>query len=262
MANYQTTTSDKDDDIELSMCMFGGWFGLHHYYMGNIGKGLLYTFTGGLFIIGWFIDTIKIANKAVTKSIEKENNLLKQGYRKICDNLYINEKDKKINIQEKVLGFSQIIDCELIENKSTINNSSGNTIGEIKNDGRIKTKVNTISTETIYCDELYINITIEDFNAPNIKFDVINKGHLKTNSAKYKKALENANNILSLLKVIISKNNEKYIENGTVTKIEHRYITEETAQEQIEKLSELYKSGVLTEYEYYMKKQELLDKIK
>lgn len=64
------------------------------------------------------------------------------------------------------------------------------------------------------------------------------------------------------MKIVISQNNEKYIEIGTVTKIEHRYITEETVQDQIKKLAELYKDGVLTEYEYSIKKQELLEKIK
>lgn len=41
------------------MCaLFGGWLGVHHYYTGNIGKGLLYTFTGGLFFLGWLVDVI------------------------------------------------------------------------------------------------------------------------------------------------------------------------------------------------------------
>lgn len=60
MAHYQTMTSDKNKDTALIMCIFGGWFGLHQYYVGNIGKGLLYTFTFGLCMIGWFLDTIKI----------------------------------------------------------------------------------------------------------------------------------------------------------------------------------------------------------
>lgn len=60
MAHYQTMTSDKNKDTALLMCIFGGWFGLHQYYVGNIGKGILYTFTFGLCMIGWFIDIIKI----------------------------------------------------------------------------------------------------------------------------------------------------------------------------------------------------------
>lgn len=44
MANYQTITSDKNKDTALIMCILGGWFGLHQYYVGNIKKGLLYIY--------------------------------------------------------------------------------------------------------------------------------------------------------------------------------------------------------------------------
>lgn len=61
MANYTTITSDKSKQSALLFCACGGWFGLHQYYVGNIGKGLLYTFTFGLFGFGWIIDLIKIS---------------------------------------------------------------------------------------------------------------------------------------------------------------------------------------------------------
>lgn len=61
MANYSTLTSDKSKKTALILCAVGGFFGLHQYYVGKIGTGLLYTFTGGLFLIGWLLDLIKIA---------------------------------------------------------------------------------------------------------------------------------------------------------------------------------------------------------
>ena len=61
MANYTTVTSDKSKKTALILCILGGFFGLHQYYVGKIGTGLLYTFTGGLFLIGWVLDLIKIA---------------------------------------------------------------------------------------------------------------------------------------------------------------------------------------------------------
>ncbi len=209
-----------------------------------------------------FIRVIKKEKQKEEEIKKKEEILFRQGYKKIYDNIYMNEESKKLNILGKDYGFSQIIECELIETTNTINSSYGNAKGKLKNNGKIKTRINTLSTETNYCNELYINITVEDFNNPNIKLNVRGKGILATNGLKYKEVLKKANNILSLLKIIISKNNERYIENGTVTKIEHRYITEETVQDQIKKISELYKDGVLTEYEYSIKKQELLEKIK
>ena len=61
MANYTTMTSDKSKSTALELCIFGGWVGLHQYYVGNIGKGLLYTCTFGLVCFGWIFDIVKIA---------------------------------------------------------------------------------------------------------------------------------------------------------------------------------------------------------
>lgn len=59
--NYTTISSDKDKKKALIFCAAGGWFGLHQYYVGNIGKGLLYTCTFGLFVFGWIRDLIQIS---------------------------------------------------------------------------------------------------------------------------------------------------------------------------------------------------------
>lgn len=61
MANYSTITSDKSKKKALIFCAWGGWFGLHQYYVGNIGKGILYSCTFGLFLFGWIADLIKIS---------------------------------------------------------------------------------------------------------------------------------------------------------------------------------------------------------
>lgn len=61
MANYTTITSDKSKKTALLCCLFGGMLGIHHFYVGNIGKGILYLFTGGLFVFGWIADLISIA---------------------------------------------------------------------------------------------------------------------------------------------------------------------------------------------------------
>lgn len=44
----------------LIMCVLGGWFGLHYFYVKKIGMGILYLFTLGLFCIGWWVDIYKI----------------------------------------------------------------------------------------------------------------------------------------------------------------------------------------------------------
>ena len=60
MANFITTTSDKSRGLALFLCIFLGWAGIHHFYVGRIGKGILYMITFGFFCIGWFIDCFKI----------------------------------------------------------------------------------------------------------------------------------------------------------------------------------------------------------
>lgn len=47
----------------LILCIFFGYFGAHKFYEGNVGLGILYLFTMGLFCIGWIVDIIIIAMK-------------------------------------------------------------------------------------------------------------------------------------------------------------------------------------------------------
>jgi hypothetical protein len=40
--------------------LFFGLFGVHYFYMGKPGVGVLYLLTGGLLGVGWFIDLFTI----------------------------------------------------------------------------------------------------------------------------------------------------------------------------------------------------------
>lgn len=62
MANYTTITSDKSKKTALLCCIFGGFLGIHQFYVGKFGKGFLYMFTVGLLCFGWIADIIKIAS--------------------------------------------------------------------------------------------------------------------------------------------------------------------------------------------------------
>lgn len=61
MANYVTNTSDKKKKTALLLCIFLGWMGAHYYYVGKIGKGIIFTCTFGLIGVGWIIDIFRIA---------------------------------------------------------------------------------------------------------------------------------------------------------------------------------------------------------
>lgn len=59
--NYSSSiVLDKSRTVALILCIFLGYFGIHRFYLGQTGMGLLYLFTVGLFGIGWVVDIVKL----------------------------------------------------------------------------------------------------------------------------------------------------------------------------------------------------------
>ena len=58
--HYRRDESEKSKGLAFLLCLLFGYFGFHQLYVGNIGKGILYLFTFGLFGIGWIIDIFLI----------------------------------------------------------------------------------------------------------------------------------------------------------------------------------------------------------
>ena len=52
--------SPKNRWIALILCFFFGFLGIHRFYVGKVGTGILYIFTGGFFLIGVIIDFFMI----------------------------------------------------------------------------------------------------------------------------------------------------------------------------------------------------------
>lgn len=53
--------SNKSRAAALILCFIFGLLGIHRFYVGKVGTGILYLITGGIFGIGWIVDLIMIA---------------------------------------------------------------------------------------------------------------------------------------------------------------------------------------------------------
>lgn len=53
----------KNKWVAFLLCFFFGVFGVHKFYEGKVGRGILYLFTAGLFGIGVLVDLIVLLTK-------------------------------------------------------------------------------------------------------------------------------------------------------------------------------------------------------
>lgn len=59
-ARRQENISPKSKGVTAVLCFFLGWLGIHRFYVGKIGTGIIWMLTLGLFGIGELVDLIMI----------------------------------------------------------------------------------------------------------------------------------------------------------------------------------------------------------
>lgn len=65
----QNTARYHSKTITLILCLMLGLLGVHRFYVGKKGTGILWLFSAGGFIIGWIIDILAILNGSFTDSL-------------------------------------------------------------------------------------------------------------------------------------------------------------------------------------------------
>ncbi len=158
----------------------------------------------------------------------------------------------------KIYSFSDIVSYELLEDENAIVKSkaglgSAATLGvAFGATGAIVgalTSTQTSKTKLI-CDSLKVQIGVNDLKNPVIFINLINFQVYKK-SMRYKQKFKEAQEIISILKIMIPKEEKQ--------KIEIQNSVPLSIADEILKFQELLTKGIITEEEFVKKKKELLE---
>lgn len=145
----------RNRKIALALCIFGIFLGLHHWYLGNYKKAILFLLTGGGLGIWWIYDIIKIStderyiehyNGEYTQ-YEKENQFAKrvESQKKIDE---LNKKRTPIN--------DNVVRCPKCGSSHLSANKKGFSLGKAIAGGVILVPIAGVATGMIGKNKIII----------------------------------------------------------------------------------------------------------
>lgn len=183
-----------------------------------IGSVVLFTdYDFKLFFLFWLIATIILATVTTPKAMKRNSDakskkdVIKSAQTKcVGDYLYVNEKMKTFCLPTEDFAqfyFSDLLDFEAIENGDIVWGGSvlGTAVGAMAGGltgallGASASKANEV------CRSLQIKLSVNSIDHPNIYITLIDH-EVRKNWDEYKKAVQAADEIVGVLKVIKARN--------------------------------------------------------
>lgn len=188
-----------------------------------------------------------------------------------------NEKIALVNHSSKqVFNFADVIGVELIEDGSTISKKSatrtvggaivggvlaggaGSIVGGLSGSSKQKNKVSSVSVKILLRNLDRPSLVVNCFDSRSMtterKASIETEG--KMESYIYKIGKKNADDIKDMISVIIDRCDSKVARSGSSENIERKSIT---ISDELIKLKELQENGILTEEEFLLQKNKILN---
>lgn len=144
------------------------------------------------------------------KQEEKADRIKRSATKRIDDYIYIDEPNQLWCVPEngtRQYTFSDLLDYEVIDNGEVVVGGSvlGTAVGAMAGGLTGALLGASASKATDWCNELKIKLSVNDISTPTIEIPLIKKAALKDSNA-YKNAVQTADEIAGVLKVIKARN--------------------------------------------------------